>query len=635
MRDWSCLHSHSDASLLDGLSKSKQMFKRAQQCGIKSIALTDHGNISASIEFYKASQKTGIKPIFGQELYLCKKDPTIRDSSNRALEHLVVLAKNIQGWKSLVRLTSEANRKEHFYYKPRLSLEKLADYTGNLITFSGHPGSQLANILFKDYRIAYSCVAVETVMEQLHPKWYKRALRLANQYKEMFGQENFYIEVQLIDEENFAAAGVIAKALRFLSRKSGIPCVATGDSHYPTQDDAQDQRILIVNSLGTTIPRVQKALENAEEVGLAGFFRSRNYHIPSLEEMNALHTEEELDNSIRISDSIEEFSILSKPVSPVFDCPNGLTPDEYLRNLCRDGWKKKIKGVIPKEEEKLYADRVKMELGVFKEANLSSYFLLISEIVNYARSQGQLVGMCRGSVGGSLCAYLLEITGLDSIKDKLVFERFYNAGRKGSLPDVDLDFELKFRPKVFQFLENKFGKGKVVQIATYGTMKGRSAVKDVLRANEVCSDMEANRITEYIPDESAISDDLQEMRGDNEGEATIIRWSLLNNKKQLEEWCWLNDKGECEGPYAKYFAQAMRLEGTKRSQGVHPAGLVCLNEDLLDLIPMIHNKNSDYNLSAYDMHGVELAGGIKLDALGSNILDKIHGASNFLQTGTV
>lgn len=641
MTKWCPLHQHSsNGSLLDGLSKPNDIAKRCEELGYTSAALTDHGSLAGTVSFMKALNKKSIKPILGNELYLCSQDPTIRGAENRSLSHLVVLSKNLTGWKTLVKITSESNKKDYFYYKPRLNLDKLGELVdGNLISFSGHMGSDLANIIFAEPKLAYRAKSFEDAKKLINPNWLKEGIALAKKYQEIFGKDNFYIEIQTIDQANLPASEVVAKALRYISKKTGIPCVATADSHYVYKHDAADQRVLLCTAFNTTLNQVRMKLDEGEDVGLAAFFQSNNYHIPSYEEMvGAGHSEEELRNAVEIAEKCEEYSILSPPRLPKFDCPNGMLPNDYLKLLCRDGWKEKLSW-LENGKKQVYVDRIKKELSVVEEANLASYFLMVQDYVNWYRRNGNLPGPGRGSAGGSLIAYLTGITSIDPVKYDLLFERFYNAGRNSpgrvSLPDIDCDFAIEKRQDVINYIRNKYGHDRVGQMATFARMQGRGAIKDVLRCHEACSFEEMNRITEYIPDEAEISDQLQAMREENDGEASIIMWALEHNAKELKEWAYIDDDGNIQGEYAVYFKQAIRLEGTRRSQGKHAAGIIISTEPLADICPMIYDKHGDEPICGWDMSDLEAVGLVKADILGVAALDKIEGFGKLLETGSL
>lgn len=638
MPQWFPLHAHSDMSLLDGLSKPQKIADRLIECGYKGSACTDHGSISACVDIVKEFKKRDLKPILASEMYLCEGDPKVKDVSNRSLSHLCILARDLDSWRGLVRATSAANHPDHYYYKPRLNIETLAGYAKGCVTFSGHPGSDLADCLFQDRKLGYGARTREDALAQLRPDHEEVAAKMAGRYQELFGKENFFLEIQLIDAANMPAAAVVAEKLRELGKKLDIPCVATADSHYPRREDARDQRVLLCTALQTNLKEIERKLANDEDIGLGGFFRSCSFHIPSLDEMVALHTEEELANSLRIAEMCTSYDILSPPRIPSFATPDGQSADDYLRHLCREGWKQKIQSKIPKADHARYADRVKMEMGVISEAGLSPYFLIVHDFCDYTTKVLKAKrGRGRGSAAGCLISYLLNITDVDPIRYDLLFERFYNAGRNtpgkpASLPDVDCDLPKYAREKVVEYLRSKYGENRVANMVTFGRMQGRSALKDVFRAHGKVSFEEANEITKFVPDEAAIADELQQMREDT-GEASIIDWALEHNKKGLQPWVEKDDDGNLTGDYAPYFEQARRLEGTKRSQGKHASGIVISSVDLSEVCPMVYDKNSKSMMAGMEMGALESLGCVKFDCLGLSCLDRIQSASHFIRTG--
>ncbi len=663
MRQWASLHAHSDFSLLDGLSKPKNIIKRCIDVGIPASAITDHGSLGGSFAFIKAKKQVvedytklmekaktqevkdgyiikidrtkNLKQILGCELYLCPQDPTIFSKENGKHSHLVTLCKNKEGWRALLKITADANRPENFYKKPRTSLERIAEHAnGNLIAFSGHMGSDLANCIFVDINPAYNAKTYEEAKSLVDPNWKKKAFDLVGKYIEVFGKENFFIEIQRIDQVNLPAAKIVADALQFIAKKMGQPTVATADSHYTDRQSAEDQRVLLCNLEQTTLASVMEEIQKDDsEVGLAGFFRSNNYHIPTPEEIAELHTEEEIANSMLIASMCEDYDIMARPSVPKFPCPNGASSDEYLRELCRKGFKNRTKGRIPEGfTEQMYIDRIKEELNVWSSTDiLSDYFLIVQDYVNWARDFGRYVGPSRGSGGGCLTNYFLGITGMDPLFYKLSFARFYNAGRntkdRVSLPDIDSDFA---NPgEVVEYIRKKWGVPQVSRMGTFSRMMGRSVLKDVLRVHGVVAPDERDKITQFIPDEAAIADQLQEMR-DEGFEPSIIKWALRDNAKELKEWCYTDEKGRLQGPLAKYFAQAIRLEGTKRTMSKHASGVIIADFVLDERFPMVRDKSSPYLITGIPMEDVEAGGGAKFDVLGVQCLARVSGAAALL-----
>lgn len=618
---YSVLHCHSHFSLLDGLSKGTQIAERCKELGIKSCALTDHGNIAGAVKFFTEMKKFDIKPIIGCELYICDQDPSIQTPENKELSHFIILAKNLAGWKKLVRIVSESNKPEYFYHKPRLDFKTLSTHIdANIIGITGHLGSSLANALLES--------------DSLRDDWEYRGVEHINKLKNMFGDNNLFLEAQLIDQENLPIQKILTNSIRHLGHKTNTKVICTPDAHYCRKEDAIDQRILLCNNLKTTFPEISRKISNNETVPMSCFFLSDNYHIPSYDEMANIHTKEEIENTNFVASLIEEYDILSSPRLPKYVCPNNLNPDEYLRELCRKGWKEKIANVIPKEKHQAYVDRIKYELDILQGAGLSSYFLIVQDIVNYVRDNGWLPGPGRGSAAGCLVSYLIGITSIDPIKYHLLFERFFNAARASSMPDIDVDVPINKREQIIEYIKNKYGYDKVSQMITFNTMKGRGALKDVLRVYGNIGFEEMNRITKNIPDEAKIADELQEMREET-GEASIIRWALENNSEKLKEWCYIDDNGELQGPLAKRFEQAIRLEGTKSNQSKHAAGIAISYDPLQELCPMIYDSKTNQPIAGMEMQDLEALGIIKFDLLGIALLDKIMCIADLLKNGIV
>lgn len=621
MKLYNPLHCHSMYSLLDGLSKPSQMAKRCQEIGSSACALTDHGNIAGAIKFHKEMTKVGIKPILGCEIYLCDKSVELQTKENKDLSHFIVLAKNIKGWQSLINLVSESNRPDYYYHKPRLDLETLAKFCdGNLIGFCGHLGSLLADKIISDDKIIQD--------------WRSVGLGLIESLKDVFGDDNFFLETQLMDQNNTPIQKDLTNIVRELGKITKTKIICTPDAHYARKEDAPDQRILLCNNLKTTMPEISRKISSGQKIPMDCFFTSDNFHILSQEEMNTIHEEEEIENTIYLSDLCETYDISSRPRLPPFDC-NG-TPDEFLRQLCRNGWKDKIASIIDKDKQTQYLDRIKYELDILQGAGLSSYFLIVQDIVEHVRVNGWLPGPGRGSAAGCLVSYLIGITGIDPIKYNLMFDRFYNSGRntkdRVSMPDIDVDVPIEKREQIIEYIKNKYGHKQVSQMVTFNTIKGRGAIKDVLRVYGNISFDEMNRITKNIPDEAKIADELQEMKEET-GEASIIRWALENEADKLREWCYLDDNGQLQGPLAKRFEQAIRLEGTKVNQSKHAAGVVIADSDLSKICPTIYDTKTNTKIAGMEMEDLESIGVVKFDILGVAMLDKIMFISNYLKQG--
>ena len=621
MKNYIPLHCHSMYSLLDGLSKPSQIADRCEEIGASACALTDHGNIAGAIKFYTEMRSRGIKPILGCEIYLCDNDPSIKEKSNKELSHFLILAKNLNGWNNLIKLVSESNRPDFYYHKPRLNLESLKAFAGkDLIGICGHLGSLLADKLIDNNTIVsdWKNIGQKTIFE----------------LKDLFGKDNFFLESQLMDHINTPIQVQLTDVIRELGQLTNTKVVCTPDAHYCKKEDANDQRVLLCNNLKTTFPEISRKISNDEDVPLSCFFTSDNFHILSQEEMNSLHTEEEIENTNYVASLCENYNVISKPKLPPFNCPEGFDQDEYLRQLCRNGWRTKISNSIDPEHQSQYVDRIKYELDVLQGAGLSSYFLIVQDIVNYVRNNNWLPGPGRGSAAGCLVSYLIGITSIDPIKYSLMFDRFYNAGRNTkdhiSMPDIDVDVPINKRETIIEYIKQKYGADKVSQMVTFNTIKGRGALKDVLRVYGNISFDEMNKITKNIPDEAKIADDLQEMKEET-GEASIIRWALENNPEKLKEWCFIDEKNELQGPLAKRFEQAIRLEGTKSNQSRHAAGIAISSSPLKEVCPMVYDSKNQQMIAGMEMQDLENIGIIKFDILGVAMLDKIMTITDVLQ----
>lgn len=335
-----------------------------------------------------------------------------------------------------------------------------------------------------------------------------------------------------------------------------------------------------------------------------------------------------------IYDMCEDYDILSKPMLPKFSCPNNATEEDYLKELCRIGWKKYLmdSGKVSAQEDKdRYLERFKEEFDVIKGANLFGYFLIVRDIINYVNEQGWLSGPGRGSAAGCLISYLIGITKIDPLEFDLLFARFYNAGRNSkdhiSLPDIDMDVPGKHRDTIISYLKNKYGNDHVSQMITFGRLQGRSAIKEVLRIHEACSFAEMNAITKAIPNEAEISDQLADM---DEEDRSIIRWALINNADELRDFCHITEDGSLDGEYAEYFEQAIRIEGTFKTQGKHAAGVVISSEPLYKVCPMANQRGSQEKIAGLEMTDLEALGHVKFDVLGVNLLDKVMKIKEFI-----
>lgn len=621
VKNYTPLRIQSHYSLLEGLSRPDQIAARCSSLEIGSCAITDNGTISGAVEFYRAMKSKNIKPIIGCKIFLSEDDAKIKTKENSSLTHILLLSKNYAGWKSLVKIISASNDPEVFYNKPRLDLSKLeALLDGNIIGLCGHQDSIIWN---------------KTERNTEHSD--KNSCEFISHMKSMFGIDNFFLESQLMNSEYNPDQIEITNYIRHLGEITKTKVVCTPDAYYCNSEDCVDQRILLCNKLKTTMANInQKILNNEDIVPSHIFFKSNNFYILSPKEMDAIHNKEEIDNTNVISDMCDNYSILNNPVIPHFTCPNNSSPDEYLRELCRIGWKDKIVEAIPKDKHPEYVERIKYELEVLQGAGLSSYFLIVRDIVDYVRRMDWLPGPGRGSASGCLASYLIGITSIDPIKYNLIFERFYNSGRNTSnhisMPDIDVDVPINKREDIINYIRDKYGKDNVSQMITFNTLKGRGALKEVLRVHDNISFEEMNRITKFIPDEAKIADELQEMKDDT-GESSIIRWALENNVDNLKEWCYISEDGSLAGRLAKRFEQAIRIEGTKSNQSKHAAGVIISSSKLKSICPMIYDTKNKQTIAGMEMKDLEGLGIIKFDILGVALLDKIMAISDMIKNG--
>ena len=624
MKKYIPLHVHTHYSLLDGLSKPSDIVKRCQNIGVSSCAITDHGSISGTVQFYSKLKQNGIKPILGCELYVPQKDSKEKNRENGKLDHLVVLSKNLAGWKTLIKIVSESNNPERYYHKPRLDIDTLGDLLdGNLVAITGHLGSTLARQIIPG--------------DKINDDWKKKGQDHISKLTNAFGTGNVFLEAQLIDKEMNPSQVELTDCIRTLGGLMDTKVICTPDAHYAKQSDAVDQRILLCNNMKITLSQINHKLQNGQDVPLSCFFNSDKYYIPSPEEMAELHTQEEIENTIYVDSMCEEYDILSQPILPPFNYPDKYNSDsDFLRDLCRSGWRHNKLNSLSQEDQDKYVKRLKYEFDVLHGAGLSSYFLIVQDIVNHIKENKWLPGPGRGSAAGCLVSYLLGITAIDPMQYGLIFDRFYNAGRntkdRVSMPDIDIDVPIDKREHIIEYIKSTYGNDKVSQMLTFNTMKGRGALKDVLRAYGNLAFEDMNKITKNIPDEAKISDELQEMKKEY-GEASIIKWALENRSNDLKEWCHLDEEGKLNGPLAKRFEQAIRLEGTKTNQSKHAAGVVIAPEALTNICPMVYDTKNKNLIAGMEMQDLENIGVIKFDILGVAVLDKIMNISDMLKQG--
>jgi len=549
------LHVHSHYSLLDGLPKIDQLLDRVKELGMDSVALTDHGVLYGAVEFYKKAKEKGIKPIIGCEVYTAfermeDKRPNVDDKRY----HLILLAKNEQGYKNLVKLISKAHL-DGFYYKPRIDDHILAKHSEGLIGLSACMAGRIPRLIIS--------------------KKFEQAEELALKYQRIFGKDNFYLELQ--DHPKMPEQKIVNQGLANISQKYGIPLVATNDTHYLKSEDAEAQDILMLINTGANP-------NNPERITI----KSDDFSLKTGEKMAQAFKDfpEAIENTQKITQACNfEFEI-GKTKLPIYQVPNGKTPNEYMEELCHKGLKNRF-GENPNKE---ILERLNYELSVIKETGFASYFLIVQDFVNWAKEQRIVVGPGRGSAPGSLVSYLLNITNVDPIKNNLLFERFLNPERI-SMPDIDLDFTDRRRDEVINYVAQKYGKDKVAQIITFGTMAARAAIRDVGRALSY-SYSYCDQIAKMIP----------------------FGFNLDETLKKVDEFKNIYQSDE---QAERLINLAKKLEGVARHASTHACGIVMSNQPLSNLIPLQHPTQNDESIvTQYEMHSIEDLGLLKMDFLG-------------------
>ena len=574
------LHLHTDYSLLDGACDVDKLAAHLTKIGQTSAAMTDHGNIFGAVHFFDAMKKKSLKPILGCELYVCKEeDHRTKPESDSKYNHLLVLAENEAGYRNLVRLTSEAAL-HGFYRKPRISKNFLAKHAEGLIGFSG-------------------CLAGE-VSQHLMAGNYDKAKQTAGDLETLFGRGNFFLEIQ---DHGLEPDKAVTEAMFRLEKDLDIPLIATNDSHYIEDQDSRAHEILLcVQTAGSmNDPKRFK-------------FDTNEFYIKSAEEMHRLfaHAPETCTRTMQFPERCQLELTKVKDPFPKFDCPDGLTLDDYFEQVCREGWRKRRDSAIRHLEStgKLrksiadYEARLTREINTIKQMKFPGYFMIVWDFIRYAREQGIPVGPGRGSAAGSLVAYVMEITDIDPLQNDLLFERFLNPERI-SMPDIDIDFDMNRRGEVIEYVRRKYGNDQVAQIITFNTMAAKAAIKDVGRALDMPYG-EVDRIAKLIPPTIGI---------------TIAE--ALKDSPQLA--------AAYEDPKIRELIDtALRLEGLVRGAGVHAAGVVIAPQPLTELVPVTRTKDEAI-VTSYDMKAVEKMGLLKMDFLGLTTLTVIHDCLRLIQ----
>jgi len=559
------LHTHSHYSLLDGLPKIDDLLNYTKELGMDSLALTDHGVLYGAVEFFKKAKALGIKPIIGCELYLAREKMTQkRPNVDNVKYHIVLLAKNETGYRNLVKLVTRAHL-EGFYYKPRIDEDLLFEYSEGLIVLTACLQGKIPRLILSNK--------------------FNQAEQLALKYKSVFGDDGFFLELQ--HHPNIPEQKKVNKALIEISKKHHIPLVATNDVHYLKPEDAEIQDILMLINTGAKPDDPERLTLKADDFSL----RSPQ------EMMNAFQeVPEAIENTQKIVDLCNFEFKLGETRLPSFPLPNGLTPDDYLKKLCLEGLKRK-KDEFSKNKEEAER-RLKYELEIIKKTGFASYFLIVQDVVNWAKNNGIVVGPGRGSAGGSLVSYLTGITNINPIKHNLLFERFLNPERI-SMPDIDLDFADTRRDEVIEYVSKKYGRNHVAQIITFGTMAARAVVRDVGRVLGYPYSF-CDKIAKMIPFGYSLDDTL----------------SRIDEFKQA----YISDQR-----IQKLVDISKKLEGVARHASTHACGVVISQEPLDNIVPLQHPTQDDKAIvTQYEMHSIEDLGLLKMDFLGLKNLSIIE-----------
>jgi DNA polymerase III subunit alpha len=565
------LHLHTDYSLLDGACDVEKLCQRAAELGMPAVAMTDHGNIFGAVHFVNAAKQEGIKPIVGCELYVCKKadhDIERTPPEGDTYNHLLVLAENEEGYRNLVKITSEASL-HGFYYKPRISKKFLAEHSRGLIGLSG-------------------CLKGE-VAERLTEGNYEAARHAAATFSDIFGKEHFFLEIQ---NQGLAQEHRIIPSLYQLEKDLGLPLVATNDSHYLCEDDAHAQDVMVCIQTGKSIRDTARMK-----------FEGNQFFVKSYDEMSRVFKDspDVLSRTLSIA---ERCSLRLEKVSnpfPEFEVPAGFTIDSYFVHVTREGFARRMEVLRPlhdlgklKHSIADYEQRLERELAIIQQMKFPGYFLIVWDFIRYARERDIPVGPGRGSAAGSLVSYALGITDIDPLQHELLFERFLNPERV-SMPDIDIDFCMNRRGEVISYVTQKYGRDNVAQIITFGTMATKAAIKDVGRAMDIPY-ADVDRIAKMVPTQLNI---------------TIEQ--AIQDSPQLREAI---DK---DSQIRELIETAKKLEGLVRNSGVHAAGVVISPRPLTELVPL-HKTKNDEIVTAFDMVAIEKMGLLKMDFLGLTTL---------------
>lgn len=558
------LHTHTEFSLLDGACRIRQLVKRAKELGMQSLAITDHGNMYGAVDFYKECKKEGVKPIIGCEVYVAPRTRFDRDKVlDKEYNHLILLCKNENGYKNLIKMVSKAFT-EGFYFKPRIDHDLLEKYSDGLICLS-------------------ACLAGE-IPQALLQRDYEKAKRTALWYREIFGEDNYYLELQ---NHGLPEQQGVNEGIKRISRETGIPLVATNDVHYIEKTDAKIQQVLICIATNHVI---------GDDTGLE--FHADEFYLKSESEMLEIFsdTPEAVSNTEIIAQRCNFDFEFGTTKLPYYETPGNIDHFEYFKSLCLEGMKKRYGENPPKE----YYDRLEYELQTVEKMGYTDYYLIVADFVSFAKSKGIPVGPGRGSGAGSIAAYCMGITDLDPMKYNLLFERFLNPERV-SMPDFDIDFCYERRGEVIKYVTEKYGADHVAQIVTFGTLATRAAIRDVGRAMGM-SYASVDVVAKLVPNDFHITID-----------------EAVKKSKELSDLM-------AENPQVNELIEtARKVEGMPRNTSTHAAGVVITHDPVSSYVPLA--TNDGVPVTQYIMTTLEELGLLKMDFLGLRTLTVIDNAS--------
>jgi DNA polymerase III subunit alpha len=567
------LHCHTDYSLLDGACEIGQLMDLVVEQKMPAVAMTDHGNLFGAVEFYNEAKQKGVHPVIGCEVYVSQQGLASRSDSDR-YNHLVLLCENQEGYRNLLKLVSTAFL-EGFYYKPRIDKELLARHSKGLIAMS-------------------ACLRGD-INETILANRYEEAKRLAYSYADMFGKENFFLEIQ---DHGLDQDKVVIPELLRLSQETRIPLVATNDSHYMRKGDARAHEILLCIQTGKTMSDPQRMR-----------FTRPEFYLKTRDEMLAMFGEMEdaLDRTWDIAQRCQVSLEKVKEPFPKFDVPPKHSTDSYFEYVARQGFEKRRLRLEALQKEGAlkhalaqYAERLDREIRMIQQMKFSGYFLIVWDFIRFAKSRGIPVGPGRGSATGSLVSYAMEITDIDPLEYGLLFERFLNPERI-SMPDIDIDFHTRRRGEVIQYVTEKYGREQVAQIITFGTLGARTAIKDVGRVLDI-GFADVDRITKLIP--------------------TTLNIKL---KDAMQQEPAIEEAARKDPRLKEVLEVACKVEGMARNAGMHAAGVVISPVPLRELVPLC-KTSKDEIVTQYDMVGLEKLALLKMDFLGLTTLDIIQEA---------